>query len=306
MASLAAGHLPALLGLAAAFASAATFGLSTSLQHRVVGATDSAQDTGARLLARLVRRPSWVFGIGLSVVAFCLHAFAITIGALALVQPVIVTGIVFAVLIRAALDRRRPSRREVAWVVVTWAGLASFISVVHAGPGSDVPRSGVALLFAALAMVLAGVAVRLADAATTTERRGVWLGVAAGILFGLVAGLLKLVTATALTAPSHVLLQWPAWVMVVTGLWAMTMNQRAYQVTRLSVSMPVLNIVDVVVALGFAAVVFGETLAVSPGAVVAQVLGLCAMGLGVRQLARSEEKVDEAADRRPALAAPVR
>lgn len=245
MGSLDAGHLPALLALTAALTSAATFGLSTSLQHRVAGATDSRAHTGARLLARLVRRPSWVIGIGLSVFAFCLHALAITLGALALVQPVVVSGIVFAVLIRAGLDRRLPSRREVTWALVTWAGLASFISVVHSGPAAEPPRHGVALVFSVLALV------------------------AAGVLFGLVAGLLKIVTAMAVTAPVQMLLHWPAWI-----------------------------IIDVVVALGFAAAVFSEPLASSPGGLFAEVVGLCAMGLGVRQLARTEELVDRQADER--------
>lgn len=218
-------------------------------------------------------------------------------------QPVVVSGIVFAVLIRAGLDRRLPSRREVTWAVVTWAGLASFISVVHSGPAAELPRNGVALVFSVLALVAAGAAVRLADVARTPEGRGLWLGVAAGVLFGLVAGLLKIVTVMAVAAPVQMLLHWPAWVMVGSGLWAMTMNQRAYQATRLSVSMPILNIIDVVVALGFAAAVFSEPLASSPGGLFAEVVGLCAMGLGVRQLARTEELGDRQADERTPVAA---
>ncbi len=36
------------------------------------------------------------------------------------------------------------------------------------------------------------------------------------------------------------------------------MNQLAYQAARLSVTMPVLNMVDVLVAIGFGSAVFGE------------------------------------------------
>lgn len=287
-------HAPVVLPLMAALGSAATFGLSSSLQHRVVGTTDAATHAGAMLLIRLLRSPSWVIGITLSVGAFALHAVAIAFGPLALVQPVIVSGIVFAVLMRAALDRRLPSRREIAWSVMTWAGLALFIAVVHAAPAVAVPKSSVAFGFAGAALLAAGIAVRCANDAHTPERRGLWFGIAAGVLFGLVAGLLKIVAGLAAEGLPQVVFHWPAYVMVPAGLWAMTMNQRAYQVTRLSVSMPVLNIVDVLVALGFAALVFGERFVPSPAALTAELLGLGLMGVGVRQLARVEEQVEVA------------
>lgn len=292
MEQLPTGHLAVVLALLAAFGSAATFGLSTSLQHRVVGSPDSAGESGALLLARLLRRPSWVFGIALSVVAFALHAVAITVGSLSLVQPVIVSGIVFAVLIRSALDRRLPSGREALWSVVTWGGLALFIAFARVTRAHALPDDRVALGIAVAALVAAAGAVRCANTARTAEHRGLWFGVAGGVLFGLVAGLLKIVTALAVRNPVELLFHWPVWVMVPAGLWAMTTNQRAYQVTRLSVSMPVLNIVDVIVALVFAAAVFGEHLVSSPAALVGELTGLGLMGLGVRYLARAEERLD--------------
>lgn len=292
---LATGHLAVVLALVAAFASAATFGLSTSLQHRVVEATESSTEFGARFLARLARRPSWVIGICLSVAAFGLHAVAISLGALPMVQPVIVSGIVFAVLIRAGLDRRLPSRWELTWALVTWAGLALFIAVVRPGPPLVVPDDVVAFIFSVAALLVAAAAIRLANTCRTPERRGLWFGMAAGVLFGLVAGLLKIVIALAAKDPLMVVLHWPTWVMVASGLWAMSLNQRAYQVTRLSVSMPILNIVDVVVALAFAAAVFGEHLASNPGTLAAEALALGVMALGVRQLARREEQLEAAA-----------
>jgi hypothetical protein len=285
------GGTAVLLPLLAAFGSAATFGLSSSLQHRVVGTTDSTTHTGLVLLRRLAHSPSWVVGICLSVGAFALHAVAISLGSLALVQPVIVSGIVFAVLIRSALDRRLPSSSEVAWSLVTWLGLSLFIAVVHATPASDAPDGRLALGFSVASLLVAAAAVRRARASSVPERQGLWFGVAAGVLFGLVAGLLKMVAGLAAVGPAEVLLRWPAWVMVPAGLWAMTMNQRAYQVTRLSVSMPVLNIVDVVVALGFGAAVFGERVVSSPGSLVAELAGLVLMAFGVRRLARSEEQL---------------
>jgi hypothetical protein len=279
--------LPVVLPLGLALASAVTFGLSTSLQHLT-----SSRLKGNRthsLLASLVRTPLWLAGMGLSVVAFVMHAIALSAGALVVVQPVVVTGVVFAVLIRAALDHRRPSRAEVGWAMVTWAGLVTFLL----GVGSPTVAAGLpvhAATAVASLLGLSGLAALLARRSREgSVSKGLWLGVVSGVLFGLVAVLLKLVLPTATAGLAGALVNWPLWVMVASGLCAVLVNQRAYQTTRLSVSMPILNIVDVLVALVLAAVVFGETPTWAPGTVVAEAVGLAAMGLGVAKLAHLED-----------------
>jgi dolichol-phosphate mannosyltransferase len=228
--------------------------------------------------------------MSLSVVALTLHAVALSHGSLVLVQPVIVTGVVFAVLIRAALDHGWPSRAEVAWAAATWAGLATFLvgtgapsRAVHP-PAHAGPAITVLLVLAATGALLA----RCRPAGSTGK--GLWLGAVSGVLFGLVAVLLKLVLAAVATGPVSAVSGWPLWVMVACGICAVLVNQRAYQSSRLSVSMPLLNIIDVLVALVLAAVVFGETPRLGGLALLVQAAGLMAMGLGVFRLARLEDR----------------
>jgi hypothetical protein len=276
------------VALCAAVASAATFGLSTSMQHlassRIAGAPPH------RLLMTLLRTPLWVLGMTLSVIAFALHALALSAGALVLVQPVIVTGVVFAVLIRAVLDRRAPSRAEVEWATVTWIGLAVFLI----GTGSPAVAAGLPAHAGSAVAALVGAAALAAVAARRCREgsigKGLWLGVVSGVLFGLVAVLLKLSLLAAAGGVTAVLSTWPPWVMVACGACAVLVNQRAYQTTRLSVSMPILNIVDVVVALLFASVVFGEKPALGPGALLTEAAGFVAMAIGVTKLARLEHE----------------
>jgi hypothetical protein len=79
-----------------------------------------------------------------------------------------------------------------------------------------------------------------------------WWGAAAGVLFGLVAGLLKIIIGQAQGGLTAVLGQGPVWALLVTGACAVVLDRRAHRVTKVSVSMPVLNLVDVLVALVFA------------------------------------------------------
>ena len=293
----------AVVALGAAFASAATFGLSTSLQHLV--SSDVTETRSDRLLAHLLRTPLWVLGMSLSVVAFVLHAVALSHGALVLVQPVIVTGVVFAVLVRSALDRRRPSRAEVRWAVVTWAGLAGFLVGTGTPSVSSAAPTHAAAAVAGLLTLAGSGALAARRRAPGSVGKGLWLGVVSGVLFGVVAVLLTLSIQAAAGGPHALVTAWAPWVMVACGVCAVLVNQRAYQTTRLSVSMPILNIVDVLVALAFAAVVFGERPSTTPAALSLQAAGLAVMAVGVARLARLEDDVPDETDASSSLHGPV-
>ncbi len=236
------------------------------------------------MIARLLRRRSWVFGLVLSAVAFGLHALALSRGELALVQPVIVSGIVFAVLFRAALDRHLPSRPVVGWLILTWAGLALFVVVRSS---RSAPAQGVSheIAFVVVGVAVAGLITIAAGKVKTDRHAGLLLGAAAGTLFGLVAGLLKLVTVQAQSGLGHALAHWSLWVLIVVGGGAVVLNQRAYQNARLSITAPMLNIAQVLVAITFGIIVFGERFDGSALAFVAEVAGLVLMGIGIWQLA---------------------
>ena len=83
------------------------------------------------------------------------------------------------------------------------------------------------------------------------------------------------------------------WLVAPAGLSAFFLSQRAFQATRLSVTAPVLNIVDVLVAVAFGSVVFGDRLFLSPGQLVAELVGVTMIGLGIWRLVREDERLHE-------------
>jgi hypothetical protein len=277
------------LAILLASAAAAAFAAGTALQHRAASSVPRPGTSAAGLVGGLVRRPSWLLGLGLSGVAFCLHAAALREGSLALVQPIVVSTIVFAVFIRAGLDRRLPGRPEVGWALVAFMGLALFIATLRTRAALHPADGRRALVFLVSSVTVAAVAVLCARRTSRPARRGLLLGVAAGILFGLIAGLVKVLVAQASGGVVAVLGNWPLWALLVAGAAALVLSQHAYQAARLSVTIPVLNIVDVVGALAFGLVVFGEELFATPAGLLAEVLGLVAMGLGVWKLAHHQE-----------------
>jgi len=271
------------LAVGSALGAAAGFAVSTSLQQRAAHAAPAS----AHLLAHLVRRPAWLLGMLAGGAAFALHAVAVRAGALALVQPLMVSGIVFALPVRAALDRRIPSAAQLAWAGVTALGLALLVVAADPVAGQGTPRIAPALGLVALGGILALIVARITPASAGRTGRGLLLGAAAGVLFGLVAGMLK-VTVLASGGVLGAVASWPGWVLLALGISGLALNQRAYHLAALSVTMPVLNVVAPLVAIAFGYLVLDERPATTVPALLAEGAGLALMALGVFRLARFE------------------
>jgi hypothetical protein len=289
------GTVPA-VALSIAALAALGFALSSSLQHHANTAVRHAVGT-TNVLGLLIRRPGWVLGQTIALLSFSLHAVALRLGALVLVQPVVVSGIVLAVPARAVLARRRPRWGEWGTVTMTAGGLAVFLVAVDPRH-SHLAAPAVAVSLTAIGALLAGVAALWAG-----RRHGVpratGYGLACGILFGLTGGLVKLAAADLGASDGFaghlwaLVTGWPTWAVLVAGLSAMVLNQRAYRAAPLSVSMPLLNIVDVLVAIGFGVAVFGEVPAHTAPALACQAFAIVLMAMGLRRLARSQALEDD-------------
>jgi hypothetical protein len=270
-----------------ALAAAVAFGWSTALMHH--GASGTPEDAGGLLglLRHIVHQWRWWLGMAASLAGLALHALALHVGTIALVQPLVVTGLVFAFLFRSALDRRLPSRRTMRWVLLTAAGLTVFLLAARAESGSDSLDTSRAVVL----LVLGGAAVTAGWVAAFRVPRhaGLLLGAAAGVVYGLVAGTLKATSDTASSGLGAMFTSWPVYVLAVLGVAGFLLNQQAYRRAPLSQSAPAANTINPVVALLFGVVAFGETTAGSGAAITAEVLGLIGILAGVFLLARTDE-----------------
>lgn len=268
-----------------ALTAAGCFAVSTSLQHR--SASGALPGAKVRLLvAYLCRRPAWLAGLAVGAAGFALHGLALRLGALIVVQPLLVSAVVLALPVRAALDRRLPARSEMLWAVVTATGLTIFLLATTPATGHARPDGTEAAICIAVGAGVAGTATWAGALVRGCRARGLLYGIASGVLFGLTAGTLKM-TARVVAAPGGVVGAWSTYALVGLGAWGIAVNQYAYRSAPLAVSMPVLNIVNPVVAIGFGAVAFGELPGARPLVVALEMIGLAVMTSGVAMLARS-------------------
>ena len=91
--------------IALSLASSTAFAISSSLKHVSAGQVPDAQDLQARKLLRFIRstlaHPLWLGGIAADLVGLVLQIAALHLGALAVVQPLLITGLLFALVVRA-------------------------------------------------------------------------------------------------------------------------------------------------------------------------------------------------------------
>jgi drug/metabolite transporter (DMT)-like permease len=273
-----------------AVASAICFAGSTSLQHQAAQDAPSAVHGSVALVLHLLRRPLWLVGQVLAIVGLVLHAAALHIGSIAVVQPIVISGVVLAVPVRSALGGRWPWPREIVAVLFAAVGLTVFLVAANPAGGSDAPRQVPALLICLVGVALAAAAGLSARLVVSPTRSAFLLGTAAGVLFGLVAGLMKSFLYDATHGDVlHLLTSWTTWALAVLGVVAVVTNQHSYRFARLSASMPVLNVVDGVVALVFGVVAFHEVLRHSPFFLTVQVLGFAAIAVGLIIVSLLEE-----------------
>jgi drug/metabolite transporter (DMT)-like permease len=120
-----------LIAALAALSAAALFAAATALQHRSAGmVTAAGRDRTAGVagfVSQTMRHPLWLIGALADVGGLGLHALALRDGPLTLVQPLLVTGVVFALPLRQLLEHRRPRRDDAGWAAALATGLVLFL-----------------------------------------------------------------------------------------------------------------------------------------------------------------------------------
>jgi drug/metabolite transporter (DMT)-like permease len=272
-------------------AAAILFAVSSVLEQRSTKKVPGHGAVSPRLLRDLARRPAWIGAISVQVVGNVLQIVALHLGELALVQPLLVSDLLFAVLFAVLLRHRRLDRVMAAGVVCCAGGVACFLAVArpHGGHGT-VSFMAALPLIVTLAAVLAGCLGALRW--SPRRARALWLALACGADFGVTAFLLKLVPDTLPQGFGHPLHQWPLYLVIIVGPLGFLLNQSAFQASELIA--PVLAVItatDPLVSIGIAHVWLNETVASSPGALAGEALSLAVMTAGIVALAHRSPAV---------------
>jgi drug/metabolite transporter (DMT)-like permease len=271
---------------------AVSFGLGWVLQQRVAAHAALSELLSYKLMLHLMRNREWWFGIGAMICGQALGGFALQLGAVALVEPLLSTNLLFAFLIAGGLGRRRAQWREIAGALLLSAALGVFIEVgdPHA-PSHPTPswHSGLIAVIVVGGLAAALVSVAKSRGMKHLATEAVLLATAAGILYGLQDVSTQ---AALLSFDDHglrFLINSP-WAYIVIGAAAtgILMSQSAFRAARLDYSLPPTAVAEPIVGILIGLFVLGDRLSVSTGALAVEAVCLVAMVAGTFIIGRSD------------------
>jgi len=282
------------LAVGASLGAATCAALAAALQSRSAGgaAGETADPVGG--LARFARaqlgRRLWWFALLVQVTGFVLHALALNIGALTLVQPLMASAVVLAIPLNHYLRRTAVTTRELGWAVLIAAGLSAFLVSSSADRSTEVTGQGAGGSVAAL------LAVVLIAGCVAAARRGgrVWaaalLGIAAATAFTAEAALLQVSVTTAVAAPARLLTSTSTYGLVLAGLAGVALTQLAYRAGPMSAALPAIVTVNPLLSVGYGVLVRHDTFRHTPLAIAVEIVSLVLLTAGAFALTRHPEE----------------
>ena len=288
-----------ILGLAAVMAvvAAVLFAVAAIAQNAAVAAVACDQPlpaVGAAQLADLVRSRTWLGGLGTAGIASCLHAGALVLAPVTIIQPIGVLSVPIAIILAARRTRTRPPPVVAVAVVICLLAVTGFVALADTAlTSSPEPRFAGTLAATLGTAALAG-GLALAGSHLVGWRRCAAFAASGATAFGLVSALMRLVSlhlSSGVNDLDDVGVWLPALgiaLALVAGGWAI---QQAHAAGSPAVVVGCTTVIDPLVAVGLAITMLGESTARSAGAVLG-LIALAVLGLAAAlALARRHPQV---------------
>jgi drug/metabolite transporter (DMT)-like permease len=283
----------ALAAVLAIFA-AVSFAFAATLWQRASMASGIEAGQGKAFL-RLLTNWVWLLGLVAQIAGVLLQAAALDRGRVAIIQPLLVTTIIWALPLGYFLTHQTIAKRHIVGAAIVVVGLAVFGSLGDpAGGVDDAPTSDWIAAYLVIAAVCVGIL--LFGRRGGISAKAAIYGTVAGILYGVSAVLMKpVVERLHADGFEQVLANWQLWVMAVTGIGGFYLQQISLSVGRLAPSVATVSVANPVVSVLLGALVLQERLDRTPPWHAVVAIGALAVALlGAVIIASAEDKASDA------------
>ena len=261
--------MAATLALIAAF----LFALAATLQQKGALNLPSVSLANPASLVRLAGQTMWLFGTLALLTGYVFQAAALDRGRLAIIQPLLVSTVVFALPLGYFLTRQHVGRREIGGAAVIIVGLALFTYFGDpAGGNENAPGSEWAIAIAVI-VALSGLLLMVGDRGGASMKAAVY-GTVAGMLFGLSAALTKPTLDDLHDGVGVMLSHWECYALAVAGVLGFVLQQVSLGTGRLAPSVATVSVANPVVGILLGVILLDERLSRPAWHVVLAVVGL--------------------------------
>jgi len=280
--------------------SALAFAASTNLKHSSAAELPDVHrfraGAVARFAAATLSHRLWLAGIVTDGIGLTLQIFALHLGALAVVQPLLISGLLFALLLRRR-QGRRVTAHEVRWALVLTGCLVGFLFLAGTNPtgGGDGPDRLPAVVAACVGVVVALFCLLLAHRRRPAADAAALMGVAVGVVYAASAALLKGLTDQAVRGPLAALTSWQLYTVIVVGAVGLLLSQLAFQAGPLTASLPAIATVDPLLSIVVGVLIYDEHIHRGPWSGAGLLALMLLLGLSVVELGKVDTREREAA-----------
>ena len=281
-----------------ALVAAALFALGSVLQQKAsVDEPETAEGSSSGLLLRMARKPVWLLGIAADAIGFAGQAVALTIGRLAVVQPLLATSMIFALPLGNRLTGQKITKGDIGAALLITISLVAFLTIADPSGGRDDAPIGEWLILGAVVLGVCA-ALTIASLKASPAVKATLLGIVTGILFALSAALTKAVKVgdeveVALDTVEdgfwRIFTDWHLYALIVIGYISMTFNQMALGTGVLAPALAAMMALDPITSVVIGTTILEESLHETPAGIVATVAALLATIAGMSVLARTSE-----------------
>jgi drug/metabolite transporter (DMT)-like permease len=267
------------------------------LQQRAASKRSSSERLSLRLVRALVTDRTWLAGIASAGASYGFQAVALAFGPLVLVQPLVVSELLFAVPVSVRIRGLRLRPRDWGAVGAVVVGLA--VGIVAADPQQGRPLHPISSWAPALAAVavLVGVCLlvtRFVDGPPMASAFAVAGACTMGLQSALYAATIALIKKEQLA----LFATWEPYALIIASLIGAFLIQNAFQSGPLAASTPVIDAILPLVAIGLGVGLFGEHIRTTflglAGASVGLVLVLAGIvALDTSPVVRREQRLQE-------------
>jgi drug/metabolite transporter (DMT)-like permease len=261
-----------------AILAAVSFAFASTLWQRASMASGIKAGQGKAFL-RLLTNWVWLLGLVAQILGVLLQAAALDRGRVAIIQPLLVTTVVWALPLGYFLTSQTVTRRHILGAAIVVMGLAVFASFGDpAGGVDDAPTSEWIAAYLVIGAVTVGVL--LFGRRGGASAKAAVYGTVAGVLYGFSAVLMKPVVERLHTDGFVAVLEnWELWMMAVTGIAGFYFQQVSLAAGRLATSVATTSVANPVVSVLLGALVLQETLDRTPPWHAVVAIGALAVGL---------------------------
>ena len=240
-----------------------------------------------RILTDLLRKPRWLLGIGCMVAGYLFAAWSIGHLELTLVEPLLTTYLVWALILAVPLSKQPVRATEVVGALILCGGVA-LLSVSRSITPIGLSVGSFSQWYAAA--IIAGVAFIcvVVGHRRTGQVRATLTGLAAGLVFGIQDALTRQTPEiTQANGFAAAFSAWAPYALVGAGIVGIWLMQNAFSAAPLHASLPAIAAGEPIAGIALGILVFGDRIQITPGMLAIEAGGIAALIVGVVAVARS-------------------